>query len=152
MNFGKVVMALLAGIFLLSVVPRVMGEDDVIEKRQKLMKSSDRAWRVLRKGAKEEEKDYDKIESKAKVIIGNMDKALDLFPKGSTSKESRAKAAIWENWDDFSEKNRRVTVAAQSLVDAAMAKDGPRVASEFKALNSACWQCHKSYRAQKKRK
>ncbi len=30
--------------------------------------------------------------------MGNMDRVLDIFPKGSTVGKTKAKAVIWENW------------------------------------------------------
>ncbi len=152
MTRKRIFYAFLTGLFLLSVIPQAFAQDDVIKKRQKLMKSNSKAWGFLRKAVKKEEKDYAKIESNAKLIVANMDKVLDLFPKGSTSKKSRAKAEIWEQWDEFSKNPAKVKTAAQALADAAMAKDGSQAALEFKALNTACRSCHRPFRKRRKRK
>ena len=79
-----------------------------------------------------------------------MDKILDLFPKGSISEKSRAKAEIWEKWDEFSKQPGKVKVAAQALADAAKTKNEAEVNTKLKALGDACASCHSSFRAPKK--
>ena len=113
-----------AGLFaLLSLFlsSQLFAQADVIEKRQKLMKSNSAAAKAIKKGV--EEKDYATIETKAKDIMGNMDQVLDLFPKGSTSGKTKAKAEIWERWDEFSKNPGKVKKAASELAGAAAAKD-----------------------------
>lgn len=121
---------------------------EVIEKRQKLMKGNSAAAKAI-KGAVET-KDYATIETKAKDIMGNMDKVLDLFPKGSTSEKSRALPAIWDKWDEFSKNPGKVKKAASDLADAAKAKD-EKIGEKVKALGDACGGCHKNFRAEEKK-
>ena len=68
------------------------------------------------------ERNFTEVELKAKAIMANMDKVLDLFPKGSLSEKSRAKAEIWEKWDEFTKQTEAVKKAAQALADAAKAR------------------------------
>jgi cytochrome c556 len=132
----------------LFIAGEVFAQQDVIEKRQKLMKDTSAAAKAI-KGAVET-KDYATIETKAKDIMGNMDKVLDLFPKDSTSEKSRALPAIWEKWDEFSKNPGKVKKAASDLADAAKAKD-EKIGEKVKALGDACGGCHKNFRAEEKK-
>jgi cytochrome c556 len=130
-------------------VPQLFAQEDVIEKRQKLMKANGADAKAI-KGAVEQ-KDYATIETKAKDIAGNMDKVGDLFPQGSTSEKSRALPAIWEKPDDFKKNAAKVKQAANDVADAAKAKDDAALSTKVKALGDACGACHKNYRAEEKK-
>ena len=134
---------------MLVLAPQLFAQEDVIEKRQKLMKSNGADAKAI-KGALES-KDYATIETKAKDIGNNMDKVLDLFPKGSTSDKSRALPAIWEKWDEFSKNPAKVKKAANDVADAAKAKDDGALPAKVKALGDACGGCHKNFRAEEKK-
>lgn len=140
-----------AGLFaLLSLfVSSQLFAQEVIEKRQKLMKSNSAATKAIKGAVKA--KDYATIETKAKDIMGNMDQVLDLFPKGSTSEKSKAKPDIWDKWDEFSKNPGKVKKAAGELAEAAKAKDDAAVGAKVKALGAACGACHKAFRAEKKK-
>ena len=130
-------------------VPQLFAQEDVIEKRQKLMKSNSADAKAIK--AAVESKDYATIETKAKDIAGNMDKVGDLFPKGSTSEKSRALPAIWEKPDDFKKSAAKVKQAANDLADAAKSKDDSAIPTKVKALGDACGACHKNFRAEEKK-
>ena len=66
----------------------LFAQDDVIDKRKSLMKANSADVKAIGKAA--EEKDYATVETKAKDIMGTMNKVVGLFPKGSTSEKSRA--------------------------------------------------------------
>ncbi len=83
----RISLMVLAGLFFLSVASQTFGQADVIKKRKQLMKSNNKQVKTIKKALVK--KDFATIESSAKVIVGNMDKVLDLFPKGSTSEKSR---------------------------------------------------------------
>jgi cytochrome c556 len=131
------------------IAPQAFAQQDVIEKRQKLMKGNGADAKAI-KGALES-KDYATIETKAKDIGNNMDKVNDLFPKGSTSDKSRALPAIWEKWDDFSKHPGQVKKAANDVAAAAKAKDDAALPAKVKALGDACGSCHKNFRAEEKK-
>jgi cytochrome c556 len=140
-----------AVILLLSlfIASQVFAQNDVIEKRRIFMEQeNDAAVTALVKAAKE--KQFTEVEIKAKGIKANMDNLLDLFPKGSLSEKSRAKAEIWEKWDEFTKQTETVKKAAQALADAAKAKDEEGVNTKMKALGDGCTSCHRSFRAPRK--
>jgi cytochrome c556 len=129
----------------------LLAQEDVIEKRKAFMVENYDELKAIKKAV--EQKDYATIQVKAKDIMANMDKVLDYFPKGSVSEKSRAKAEIWQNWDQFSKIPLKVKDIAGALSKAAAAKDEAGVQAEFKALGSespfrsgACYECHKDFR------
>ncbi|HEX9143996.1 MAG TPA: cytochrome c [Candidatus Binatia bacterium] len=134
---------------MLFLAPQLFAQEDAIEKRQKLMKNNGAAAKAIKGGM--EQKDYATIETKAKDIGNNMDKVLDLFPKGSTSEKSRALPAIWEKWDEFSKNPAKVKKAANEVAEAAKAKDDAALGAKVKALGDACAGCHKNFRAEEKK-
>ncbi|MEX0803055.1 MAG: cytochrome c [Candidatus Binatia bacterium] len=141
----KTLMAVLFGFITLTVSSQVWAQADVLEKRQKAMKSNSAAAKAIK--AATEAKDYATIQTKAKDIMGTAEKIPDLFPKGSTKGKTKAKAEIWDNWDDFTKKSKNLSKAAGELADAAKAKDDAAVTAKIKAVSGACGDCHKAYRA-----
>jgi len=137
--------------FLFSVVisSQAFAQEEEILKRRLLMESNnDAATKAIREAIKE--KNFPEIQVKAKVVMENMDKVLDFFPKGSTSEKSRAKPEIWEKWDEFSQHPGKVKKAAQELADAAKSKDEAGVGAKYKALGEACAACHTTFRGPRK--
>ena len=142
--------AITAALFILltaSVSSQVLAQDDVIEKRQKAMKSNSADVKAI-KGAVET-KDYATIETKAKDIMGTADKIPSLFPKGSTTGKTKATAAIWEKSDEFAKAAKNLSKASGELASAAKSNDDSAVAAKFKAVGETCSSCHKAFRAEK---
>ena len=127
----------------------LFAQADEIQKRRLLMENNnDTVVKALVKAVKE--RDFAEIQVKVKGIMENMDQLVTLFPKGSISEKSRAKAEIWEKWDEFTKHPGTVNKAAQALADAAKAKDEAEVNVKLKALGDACNACHRSFRASRK--
>lgn len=129
------------------VAAQVFAQADVIENRRKLMKDNSAAAKAI-KGAVES-KDYATVELKAKDIMGNAEKIVGLFPKGSTAGKTKATGDIWDKADDFSKASKNLAKAAGDLADAAHGKDDAAVSAKVKALSGACGACHKAFRAEK---
>jgi cytochrome c556 len=143
----KILAAALFSFVSLVVSAQVFAQADVIEKRQKLMKSNSEAAKAIKAAA--ESKDYATIELKAKDIMGNAEKIPDLFPKGSTVGKTKAKPEIWEKGDEFAKNPKALGKAASELADAAKAKDDAAIGVKVKALGEVCGNCHKNFRAEK---
>ena len=144
---GKLLWGILLGFLTLLITSQLLAQADMIEKRQKLMKSNSEAAKAIKAAA--EAKDYATIDAKAKDIMSNGDKILDLFPKNSTEGKTKAKPEIWDKWEEFSKNPAKVKKAASELADAAKAKDDEAIAMKVKALGDACASCHKAFRAEK---
>jgi cytochrome c556 len=144
---GKIILALLTGWLTFTAASQLFAQADVIEKRQKAMKGNSEAAKAIK--AAVESKDYSTIEMKAKDIMGTAEKIPDLFPKGSTKGKTKAKAEIWDNWDDFQKNAKNLRKATSELADAAKAKDDAAITVKVKAVSEACGTCHKAFRAEK---
>lgn len=138
----------------LLLIPTPGLPQDVIEQREKLMESNDKAVKAIRVAAKE--MDYTTLQVKAKDIMDSMDRMLDLFPKGSISEKSNAHPDIWDRWDEFSKHPGKVREAAEALQKAAAAKDGAQISAQVKALgglgSGACGGCHLSFNKKRMKK
>ena len=117
------------------------------DKRQALMKNNSESNKAI-KGAVEA-KDYATMEAKARDIMGNAEKIVSLFPKGSDKGKTKATAAIWDKSDDFASAAKNLGKAAGELAAAAKAKDEAAVTAKVKGVSDACGGCHKAFRAEK---
>ena len=142
----KLLGASLFALLSLFISSQLFAQEGVIEQRQKLMKSNSESTKVIKAAA--ESKDYATIETKARVIVGNADRILDLFPKGSTKGKTKAKDDIWDKYDEFSKNPGKLKKTASELADAAKAKD-EGIDVKVKALGDVCNACHKAFRAEK---
>ncbi len=147
MTYQKLLGASLFALLSLFVASELFAQQDVIDKRQNLMKSNSAAAKAI-KGAVEA-KDNATVETKAKDIMGNADKIVEAFPKGSTKGKTKATDAIWEKSDEFSKNAKNLKKAASELADAAKSGDAAAVDVKVKALGDACGACHKAFRAEK---
>src|SRR5215467_7536296 len=143
----NLVIGILFGFSVLLISSQVFAQADVIEQRQKLMKSNAEAAKAIK--AAVEAKDNAVVETKAKDIMGNADKIVSLFPKGSTKGKTKATEAIWEKSDDFSKAAKNLGRAAGELAAAAKSGNEAEVGVKVKALGEACGSCHKAFRAEK---
>ncbi len=134
----------------LFVTSQLFAQEDVIKERKGLMKSNSKASKAVKGAVKEG--DFAAIEENAKKIVANADNIVALFPEGSTAKNSRAKAEIWQERDDFKAKANDLKDAARKLANAASAMDSEQVKVQYKAVGKACGSCHKRYRARKKKR
>ena len=147
MTYHKLLGASLFALLSLCIASELFAQQDVIDKRQKLMKDNSAATKAI-KGAVEA-KDNATIEAKAKEVGANADKIVEAFPKGSTKGKTKATDAIWEKSDDFSKNAKNLKKAASELADAAKSGDAAAVDVKVKALGDTCGGCHKAFRAEK---
>ncbi len=141
---GAFFWGLLFGVVGLLISSHVFAQAD---KRQALMKNNAENAKAIK--AAVEAKDYATVETKARDIMGNAEKIVSLFPKGSDTGKTKATAAIWEKPDDFAKAAKNLEKAAGELAAAAKSKDEAEVGVKVKALGDACGACHKAFRAEK---
>jgi cytochrome c556 len=145
----KILAGALFSFMTLAVSAQLFAQEDVIEKRKALMKANNEAVSKSIKKAVEE-KDYATIELKAKDIMGGLEKAQSLFPKGSISEKSRAHPDIWEKPEEFKKSLAKAIKSAEALSKAAAAKNEAEVDVKVKELGNpregACGECHKMFR------
>ncbi len=140
-------LVLIAGTFLMAgpgVVPAAQF-DKVIEGRQQLMKGIGEASKGLRSAT-----DAAAVAASADKLAEAFAKInADTFPKGSAD-GSRAKPAIWEQWDEFETKAKNAVTLAQAI--AAKARAGESTAGLVKTFGkNACGSCHRPFRKPRQR-
>lgn len=144
---GKFFTGAIFGAIVIAMSSQAFAQADVIEKRQKAMKSQSAAVKEIK--AAVESKTHATIEAKAKDLMGTAEQIPSLFPKGSTSGKTKAKAEIWEKNEAFVKEAKALGKAASELAAAAKAKDDAEVGVKLKAVGDACSSCHKQFRAAK---
>lgn len=143
----KLLTGALFGAAALAFSTQAFAQADVIEKRQKLMKSQSAAAKEIK--AAVESKNYATVEAKAKDLMGTSDQIPSLFPKGSTTGKTKAKAEIWEKNDVFVKDAKALGKAASELASAAKSKNDAEMDVKLKAIGETCNSCHKEFRASK---
>lgn len=74
----------------------------------------------------------------------------DWFPVGSgpeTKRKTRAKAEIWQQPDEFTQKRETLVTEAGKLAAFANANDAAGFAAQVPELGKACKGCHEEFRA-----
>lgn len=71
-----------------------------------------------------------------------------LFPPGSDVGDTKAKASIWSNMDDFKTKGAAFNAESAKLVLLAATGDAAAVKKQFAAVGGTCKACHDSYKAE----
>jgi cytochrome c556 len=122
-----------------------IGSGDVVADRQRLMKLNGASLQDL--NAKLKAGNIEAIAVNAETIAINAQHIPMLFPKGSLTDKSKAKAEIWEKWADFEAAAKNLEAKAVALRDAARSKDAQATeaaAKDFFRLN--CNLCHTPFR------
>ena len=90
--------------------------------------------------------DYQTVINEAKTISSWARKIPGYFPEGSRFGDTKARAEIWTNFDDFTALSKANKTAANKLVKAAKSGDPGAMMASLKNLGSSCKACHRSYR------
>jgi len=126
-----------------------VAQDSPIKKRQSLMKKNGDDAKLITAMFKGE-KPYDAAAAAGAVksIGASMDEFITLFPEGSMSKDSDAKAEIWKKKADFEGWAAQVKEDTAKAVTAA-AGGMASLQPAFAEVGKSCRGCHESYRAEK---
>ena len=145
---ASVVVGSLAALFLgiaVSQAQMKVGSGDVIADRQRLMKLNGANAGDLNNKLKAG--NIEAMAVNAETIAINAQHIPSLFPKGSLSDKSKAKADIWEKWSEFEANAKNLQTKAEELRDAARAKDQPKVEAMMKDFGrTTCGACHTAFR------
>jgi cytochrome c556 len=93
-------------------------------------------------------KELDRIGPDARAIQELAGKIAAQFPPGSTQSPTAAKPVVWQQWDDFTEKARKLQTEAEKLTKI-NASDVTALRSQFRIVGTACDACHETYRVPK---
>ncbi len=98
-----------------------VGSGDPVADRQRLMKLNGASAKDLNDKLKAG--NIEAMAVNAETIAINAQHIPMLFPKGSLTDKSKAKADIWEKWSEFEAPSKNLEVKAAEVRDAARAKD-----------------------------
>lgn len=140
------------------VQDNTMQTKKVIDGRKELMRNTSGHFKDLRQKAKDGQ--LAQIAVNAQTIAINARHIPALFPAGTLGTpeiKSRAKPEIWQDWDGFKAASQQLEEAATNL--AKLTKDADKmgvtsaqVNTAVKAIGDTCKNCHKKFRAPKKKK
>jgi cytochrome c556 len=92
-------------------------------------------------------KELDRIAADARAIKDASAKLTSQFPPGSTQFPTAAKPVVWQQWEDFSEKAKKLQKEAE--LSTTSSSDGDALRKQFRAVAYACDGCHETYRTPK---
>ena len=90
--------------------------------------------------------DYQTVINQAATISSWAPQIPNYFPEGSGSGDTKAKAEIWVNFDDFTALSKANQTAANMLVTAAKSGDPGAMMAGLKNPGNSCKACHKLYK------
>jgi cytochrome c556 len=122
-----------------------VGSGDVVADRQRLMKLNGANAKDLSDKVKAGQ--IEAMAVNAETLAINAQHIPALFPKGSLSDKSKAKADIWAKWPEFQAAAKNLETKAIELRDAARGKDQAKVEAMMKDFGrQTCVACHNQFR------
>lgn len=149
----SVIVSLIIAVCITATGPAIADQkDDAKKARKELMKSISKTNKAMSAASKDG--DMAAVEKNALQLQEEFGKIPNpcLFLKGS-AKGSRAKQAVWDNWSDFEAKAKTARTLASAVATQAKMGNAMETSALVKAFGKeACGNCHKPYRAPKKKK
>jgi cytochrome c556 len=93
-------------------------------------------------------KGLDRIPTDARAMNELVEKITAEFPPGSTQFPTAAKPVVWQQWDDFVTKTKKLQTELEKLSTVSPA-DADALRGQFRAVALACDGCHDTYRVPK---
>jgi cytochrome c556 len=93
-------------------------------------------------------RELDRIAADAHAMHELAGKITAEFPPGSTQPPTAAKPVIWQQWDDFTAKAKKLETELEKLSTTSPV-DGDALRKQFRAVAYACDGCHETYRVPK---
>jgi cytochrome c556 len=122
-----------------------VGSGDVVADRQRLMRLNGASMRDI--GDKAKAGNLEAIAVNAETIALNAQHIAVLFPPGSMSDKSKAKAEIWSQRAEFEASAKKLETLALQLKDAAAKKDAAAVQAVLPTFaRDTCGACHNAFR------
>jgi len=119
----------------------------VVRERMELMTDMGKRLLAISKRLRAK-KDFDSIGPDAGAIEQLASKVTSQFPPGSTQSPTAAKPVVWQQWNDFIEKAKKLQAEAEKLAKINLS-DANALRSQFRAVGYACDACHETYRVPK---
>jgi cytochrome c556 len=150
--FRKALMIAVIGsaLFSLTSAHAHSGAEGVIKERMELMKSIGKNVKMIAPIATgAADMNLKAVEEAALAISEAAATAPTKFTKGSLSKESEAKAEIWDNWAEFEGLLNNLSADAAKLSQLAKAGEEFELAEQFGKMTKNCKACHTKFREKK---
>ena len=124
----------------------------IMHERHEGMEQIGKSTKAIGAQLNEAEPNFGLIRTNAATINELAAKSANWFPTGTGPDvgKTRAKAEIWQKYEDFAAKDRDFRRAAQALNGSANAADVNAIKPAFADMGKTCKACHDSYRAEKK--
>ena len=124
--------------------------EDPVKQRSDLMKEIGGAIKKLAAIAKGEADFNGKtVAAAGTTILENLKKSSKLFPEGSMTDKSRAKAEIWTDNATFMKAFEAAEKAAQGIIKVGTEDDEIEFQGALGALGKSCKGCHEKFRKPK---
>ncbi len=137
---GSLATLVLVSLAAAQTAPKV-GSGDIVADRKRLMQLNGASFGDLQ--AKAKAGNIEAIAVNAETIALNAMHIPTLFPAGSATGNSRARADIWQKRADFENAAKNLQALAEKLRDAARAKDATAVEAMVKDFGrQGCGKCH----------
>ena len=145
---GQSILRLRSGIGLLIfsslIFSPFVAQADVIAERKANFKANAAAMKTI--NAALSGGDFDALITQAKIIADWAEVIPDYFPANSVMGNTKARADIWVNYDDFKSRASANEKAALQLISTAKTGDVSDTIRAFKKLGSTCKSCHKNFK------
>lgn len=94
--------------------------------------------------------DSDEFARNAEILAQLSHLSIHGFKLKSPSENSRSKASIWDNYQDFESQMNDFSNTSDNLAEVAATGDLGKIKPAFAAVAKTCKACHKEYRLDKK--
>ena len=139
-------LALVVG--LMAVTAGAGAADDPVKVRKALMTSQGVHLGALGAIAKGEAPYTELANGHAFALLRISQAITHVFPEGSDSGDTRAKAEIWSDMAKFEQAIASLEAAAANMVEAAKTGDPGAIGAALGEMGGACGGCHKPFRAE----
>jgi cytochrome c556 len=143
MRFGR---SFTIGILSVAFAGAALAAEPVIKYRQSTMKAIGGHMQSIAAIVKGEVPYTDQLVVHARALADTAAFVRPVFEEKATSKDSTAKAEIWQRWDDFATKADAMKAAADKLAATAAAGNQGATRGAVGELGKACKSCHDSFR------
>ena len=144
----KLWLAALFGLFFVSMALSHEGANGIVLERMKAMSAMEKHMKAIGSQllGKEPFNPVDVLRQ-VEALHKYCHNMGEMFPAGSSSPHSYAKAAVWEQPKAFHEEMTRLHQASERLVAAASGGDKIQTLAAFRQTAATCKSCHELFRA-----
>ena len=142
----KLKLGLIGVLVAVGATAAMAADADIIVLRQNLMKTNGQAAKVVVSMLKGEMPFNAEVAAAAAMSIAHDNEVFpSLFPAGTDTGETKAKAEIWSDPEGFKAASEALVAVARAAAEAA-AQSPEAFGTAFQVVGKACGACHEKYR------